>query len=241
MYQDAHLHIAFGSALSISTEIGRVFLNSTGPSDYSAVKSASEHSTDVIPFYGLHPWHVRNESFSAQLLSSILKASPSAGIGETGLDSSPQYKPDIGRQLSLFRVQIELASSLARPVSVHCVRSWQLLFNILERHVPLKKPFILHSFYGSKEVLEHLLKYGAYISISSLSLRNPQRSYPVIEAVPLDRLLIESDMICGSKGFSAVSHLQELKNIYNEASGILGISESELAARIWDNGTIFTN
>ena len=43
LYQDAHLHIQADTEFDIHPEIGRVFLNSTSPNDYSAVESANSN------------------------------------------------------------------------------------------------------------------------------------------------------------------------------------------------------
>lgn len=238
MYLDAHLHIEKGARLILHPAVWRVFLNSTCPDDYPSVASASK-SADVISFFGLHPWKVADSSIAT--LEETLASFPAAAIGESGLDSGPAYKAELPDQITAFKVQLKLASKLERPMSIHCVKAWQHLFNCLDEASPLPRPFILHSFYGSAEVLQRLLNYGAYISISSLSLRNPEKSHPVIIQIPTDRLLIETDMISGSAGYTPESHLQELKNNYNVASSIFRIPESELIQRIWENGTVFTN
>ncbi len=239
MYQDSHLHIEAGTELEKHPSVGRVFLNSTGPDDYQAVIAAGS-SAEVLPFFGLHPWKAA-EGTSPGSLEETLKTIPAAGIGESGLDAGPAYKPQLQPQLLAFMAQIKLAQTLERPMTIHCVHAWQQLFACLDAAGPLSRPFILHSFYGPGEILERLLKLGAYISISSLSLRNPAKSHRVISRVPMGRLLIETDMIAGTPGFTAVTHLQELKNNYNVASSIFSISESELISRVWENGTVFTN
>jgi len=241
LYQDAHLHIAADTKLDISSEIGRVFINSTSPEDYRTIGQASCENVKTLAFFGLHPWMTSSRYFSSAQLSAALEACPAAGIGEAGLDLSSKYKAEIDTQAHLFMQQLELAVKLKRTLSIHCVKAWQRLFESLDKIGPLPKPFILHSFYGSIEVLKRLLSYGAYISISSLSVRNPEHSRPVIAGIPLNRLLIESDMAAGSTGFTPENHLQELKKLYNIASSITGLSVNEIGKRVWDNGTVFTN
>jgi TatD DNase family protein len=235
------MHIAADTDFNLHPEIDRVFLNSTSPEDYPAIEASTRKSSAVVPFFGYHPWMARDISFSDKALIHSLNALPASGIGECGLDSLPEYKPLMDTQLKLFMIQLELSVKLERPLSIHCVHAWQHLFTCLDIIGPLPKPFILHSFYGSKETLSRLLAYGAFISISALSIRNPTKSYPVIAAVPIDRILVESDMISGSPGFSVETHLQELKNTYNVASSIFRIPESDFISKVWENGTVFTN
>ena len=244
-FQDAHLHISSGGSLGTSPRVERIFLNSTSPSDWPYVERAAAGSPSpcagIVPFYGLHPWNSGDESFSMEALRERLISDESAAVGEAGLDSGPRYKAEIVKQTEAFDLQLGLACELRRPVSVHCVRSWQKLFDVIERFAPLPVPFILHSFYGSAEILSRLLRLGAYISVSSLSLRNPERSAPVIAAVPDDRLLIETDHLAGTPSFSADRHLQELINNYNVVAEIRKTPTEKLAEAVWENGTIFTH
>jgi Tat protein secretion system quality control protein TatD with DNase activity len=90
-------------------------------------------------------------------------------------------------------------------------------------------------------VLKRLLKLGAYISLSELSLGNPDKSFPVISKIPPGRMLIESDLPAGSPGFTSEGYLERLKNTYNTAASILNMGSREFEQRIWDNGTVFTH
>ena len=53
---------------------------------------------------------------------------------------------------------------------------------------------ILHSFSGSAEMAEQLVKMGWYISVSGVvTFKNARRLLEAVERVPLDFLLVETD------------------------------------------------
>ena len=50
---------------------------------------------------------------------------------------------------------------------------------------------ILHSFQGSKKIMEKFNKYNVYFSISPGCFN--EKNFEMLKAIPLDRLLLESD------------------------------------------------
>ena len=243
-YPDMHLHISSSSELNLHPHVSPVFLNATSEKDFNAVEGASEDKR-VFPFFGIHPWNADEESGPEGKQSNALKIHLDnvhcCGIGECGLDKGPKYKNNIINQREAFENQLRLAFEYGKPLSVHCVQAWGLLLEVISRFAPLPRPLILHSFYGSAEILQRLLKLGAYISLSSLSLRNPVKSSPVIKQIPLNRLLVESDLQIGSKGFSSDMHFQVLRNNYKDVADIKSINETDLVSGVSENGKIFTN
>ena len=244
--QDAHLHLSPDAADiggSAAAGVERLFINSTCRSDREALKTALKLTADVkqsvLPFYGLHPWFAGSEQMAWEELMETLTGTHSA-VGECGLDFSGRYRQSRDRQIEIFELQLAAASELERPLSVHCVRAWEQLFRSLSKF-KLNSPFILHSFYGSAEILQLLLKAGAYISLSMFSFRNPEKSKLAIASVPIDRVLVETDFPVGTPDFSAERHISELEKNYRLTSEIMNIPVEKLAERIWENGTVFTN
>ena len=78
------------------------------------------------------------------------------------------------------------------PVCIPDSEAHGTVVETLKRH---KNTFgMLHSFSGSRETAEELLKLGWYISISGVvTFKNARQSVEVVEALPLDRMLIETD------------------------------------------------
>lgn len=242
-YPDYHLHISPGSIYRVHQEISPGFLNSTSEADIPAVVSTSTRL--VFPFIGLHPWFagVENQSVKMQIerLSYFLDDHKTCGIGECGLDFSPKYKSNRSNQIAAFELQLGLSNELKRPLSIHCVKAWEQLFNSLKSFMPLQAPMILHSFYGSNEILKKLIELNSYISLSSLSFKNSGKTFSVIRNIPMNRLLVESDLCVGSSDYSPDQHLNTLQNNYKTIAEIKSLTKTELISGVIENGKVFTN
>jgi len=77
-------------------------------------------------------------------------------------------------------------------VCIHDREAHGDVVEILKRHKGVKG--MLHSFSGSRETAEELLKLGFYISVSGVvTFKNAVKLVEVVETLPLDRMLIETD------------------------------------------------
>ena len=111
-------------------------------------------------------------------------------IGEIGLDYH-WNKENKDRQKEIFRRQIQLAQELDKPIIVHSRDAIQDTFNIMERY---RCRGVLHCYSDSAEMAKLFVRLGYYISISgTVTWKNAKEPLEVIRAVPLDRLLIETD------------------------------------------------
>lgn len=99
------------------------------------------------------------QSLSAilRLLEARLQQHPLASVAEIGLDKV--RGPPESVQVEAFAAQLRLAAAYRRPVSVHCVRHYGRLLQVLRdlpaEHTP--PAIILHAFTGSLEVAKSLL------------------------------------------------------------------------------------
>ncbi|GAX75168.1 hypothetical protein CEUSTIGMA_g2612.t1 [Chlamydomonas eustigma] len=143
-----------------------------------------------------------------QKLRQLLECYPQAWVGEFGLDRSaiiPQTKLQVSyqHQLQLTELHLRLAAELKRPVSMHCVRAYGHLHDMIKDLGPDNCPprIMLHSFGGSPEVVVQFLRglpkeLGNRIFFSFSSVINGANKTKLISritAVPDDRWLIESD------------------------------------------------
>lgn len=115
-------------------------------------------------------------------------------IGEIGLDYYYDNSPrDLQRKW--FREQLKLAKELDLPVIIHSRDATQETFDIIkEAQDGSLRGGVLHCFSGSVEVAMEYIKIGFYISIGGpVTFKNARVVKEVAEAVPLDKLLIETD------------------------------------------------
>lgn len=253
MLTDMHLHLQdipdplmCKSILKLAEHlrVGQFVCNATRPEDWSAAEKFATEDRRVVPFFGVHPWYAEKLPKDwYEMLECFLKRNRNAGIGEVGLDKARNV--DLARQTEVFHRQLELAGRLARPLAIHCVRAWSHLVNILKRSLPAKTRFMVHSFQGSREVLRDLLALGAYVSFSWKSLqRDTEESISLMRAVPLDRLLLETDFPYTEPGrIGADAHdekyFQTLQGAYDLAERAKGVDVEALEKAVWANGTAF--
>jgi len=199
---DCHLHLQdprFPEDLTRLMEtvrasgISQMVVNGTSPEDWNRVAELANTFPEIIPSFGLHPWkvdEVRPEW--RQELEDLLRRFPRAGVGEIGLDRWMKGH-DIEVQSRYFRVQLEIARRYDRPLSIHCLRAWGHLRECLEGAGSMPA-FLLHSFSGPAEMVDVLVKHGAYFSISGYFFRpDKTNKLRVFENIPDERILLETD------------------------------------------------
>lgn len=141
---------------------------------------------------GVHPESVDETSSDyREKLTELVKSSEKVrAIGEIGLDYHYENY-DRDKQILFFRQQLELARELSLPVIVHSRNASEDTLDILKEYRPAG---VVHCFSGSAEVAREVIKLGMYIGFTGvLTFKNAKKALRALEAVPLDRLLLETD------------------------------------------------
>lgn len=160
-------------------------------------------------------------------------------IGEIGFDY--YWKPvDKELQYKYFEGQMSLADDLGLPVIIHDRDAHGDTFEMIKRFPRVKG--VLHSCSMSAEMVREMVKLGWYISFSGvLTYKNATNVREACAAVPLDRLLIETD----APYLSPVPHRGKLNSsVYMRstaeiAAEIHGISCDEIAKITTENAKRF--
>lgn len=162
-------------------------------SDWEAVRRLAASQSFIRPAYGLHPWYVTERSpHWLDALQARLN-DPAAGVGEIGLDHALD-RGTFAAQEECFLAQIKLAAEWRRPVSLHCRRAWGRLMELLDAHGWPPDGVVLHSYSGSRDLIEPLARRGAFFSFSgAITHERNARGREAAAAVPDDRLLVETD------------------------------------------------
>lgn len=172
----------------------RGVVNGTSPADWKAVLSLARTDARILPQIGLHPWRIRERPRDwANRLETLLIENPQAGVGECGLDKWIEGA-DIADQTEVFKAHLSLAHRLARPLTVHCLRAWGPLRQVLEDTPDRPPHFLLHGYGGPPELVTVFADLGAYFSYSP-SFADPRkaRARAAFRMIPRDRLLVETD------------------------------------------------
>jgi len=259
---DAHNHLHDSRLLRWRSEIigelprldiGRAVVNGTREDDWAQVASLAAEHRWVIPSFGLHPWHVNNRSPAwRENLTQALDAHGGAGVGEIGLDRWIEGN-DPAAQAECFRWQLDLAATRNLPATIHCVRAWGALWDILRDTAVPARGFLLHAYGGPVEMVKGFIGRGAYFSFSPYFLherKSPQRD--IFRQLPADRLLVETDApdlapppernprpLLSEDG-KILNHPANLVLAYDALGEIRRMSREELATQVAGNfGRLF--
>jgi TatD DNase family protein len=201
-YQDAHNHLQHAALRPHWTEIlstvralpvNRMVVNGTTESDWEKVAEMAKELSFVIPSFGLHPWFLPDRSKDwAEVLRAYLTQT-SCAVGEAGLDLWMRNS-DLQLQKQILRTHLELATEFQRPITIHCLRAWSELLELLRTAPVPNCGFLLHSYSGPVSMIEEFLPFGAYFSFSGYFLnRGKEERAHAFREVPNDRLLVETD------------------------------------------------
>lgn len=126
-----------------------------------------------------------------EIIKNAIDNEKIVAIGECGLDYYYEELCPREKQKEVFVNQIKLAKELDLPVIVHDREAHGDTMDILKEYMPKG---VVHCFSGSKEMAMELIKMGFYIGLGGVvTFKNAKHSVSVAEAIPLDRLLLETD------------------------------------------------
>ena len=198
--------------------------------DYPAMAEMIAPYKQVSSTCGIHPLY-KEAVMDEALLLEYASSDKVVAIGETGLDFF--YSPETKEwQMDAFRRQIRVAKKLHKPLIIHTRGARQETLDILHEEGAEQVGGVLHCFTESIEMAEEAMKLGFYISVSGIvTFKNAKELQEVIKAVPLDRLLVETD----SPYLAPVPHRgQENEPAYTHdvakfVADLKGVSFEELA------------
>ncbi len=143
---------------------------------------------------GIHPSDAYdyNEEVKAEIIEKVKSNSKILAIGEIGLDYYWDENPDRETQKKVFREQMELARELRLPVVIHDRDAHKDTLDIMKGYPDVNG--VVHCFSGSVEFAKECVKLGYYIGITGVvTFKNAKKIIEVVDAIPLDRLLVETD------------------------------------------------
>lgn len=153
--------------------------------------------THKYPYFycavGVHPQDagtVSKEDGYLDELAILAKEEKVKAIGEIGLDYHYLDHPK-ETQKARFEEQLSLARDLNLPVIIHDRDAHRDSLELIDKYHPKG---IFHCFSGSREMAIELVKRGMYLGFTGvLTFSNARRALEAAEAIPLDRLLLETD------------------------------------------------
>lgn len=157
------------------------------------VIGVAERYSHVYATVGTHPLYEKSQEPTKEALLDYAKHPKVIGIGETGLDHYYCDK-DNTWQMRRFITHIEAAKESGLPLIIHTRDARKETIDTLREYGQGKVKGVLHCFTESLEMALAGVELGFYVSISGIvTFRSAKELRTVVEALPLERLLIETD------------------------------------------------
>ena len=172
-------------------------------------------------------------------LETVLQRTSKAfdAVGEAVLDAASQERrKTLNAQTEIFSRQLKLAEKYGKCLVIHCVRAMPLIFEF----APMLKKLpavVFHGWSGSVNEAGSLLKRGinCFFSIGTPLINGKKSAAACAAALPLERILFETDFpYCNVKGVR-LSQLETIKNVYSFAAAKRSVSMEDLAVQVYCN------
>jgi TatD DNase family protein len=183
------------------------------PSHYQVALQHLKSFRTIRPALGMHPLRASEGKDEIRMFKYLVSSAEC--IGEIGLDFSAEGRKTMEQQSDIFR-RILPAIGSGKFVTIHSRNAHDEVSSILDEYNV--GPVCFHYFIGGQHAAEKLLQKGHYFSINHRMLLSKHRS--IIDAIPRERILVESD-----GPFLTKHPLAMIDHVYEELSNVWHIDK----------------
>ncbi len=230
----------------LSENVSYIINIAASPETARLVIAQAKQHENMYCAVGIHPSDTRflndMEAEIAEIREMLLdKTNKCVCLGEIGLD---YHYPDTDkeRQMRYFEAQMCLAEELGIPVCIHDRESHADVMEVIRRHPDVKG--VLHSFSGSAEMAEELVRLGWMISFSgTLTFTNARKPKEAAARLPHNAVMIETDCpyLAPHPKRGTLNHSGNLEYTNAVLAAIWGITPEECAKITEENAKRFFN
>ncbi len=186
------------AVLARAHDVGVEYMLITGSSlanTQAAIDLVKQHPQRLRATAGIHPHHAGEfPSSQKDQLRTLLMQPEVIATGECGLDYFRNFSPHVDQE-RVFRLQLELACESRKPLFLHQRDAHDSFVAILKEYLPRTSGGVAHCFTADLREAREYLDMGLYIGITGwlCDERRGQHLREVVQHIPLDRMLIETD------------------------------------------------
>ncbi len=203
MFVDSHCHIDFPDfpegvepllANMASAGVSHALCISVSLERFPGVLALAETHPNLYASVGVHPDHEDAREPTLEELVRLAEHPRIVAIGETGLDYYRSERETVEWQRQRFRVHIRAARQSCKPLVIHTRNAAEDTLAIMAEEGAQEAGGVMHCFTETLSVAERAMEMGFYISFSGIvTFKNAEALREVARAVPLERLLVETD------------------------------------------------
>lgn len=205
--------------------------NSMDVPSYEKTLKLAKKSSLILPCFGIHP---RKAQIYSERLDELEEyAQECKMIGEIGLDYFWAEKSTFAQQMVVFEYFLEKARETDKIINVHTKGAESDIIEKLKKHKVNR--VIIHWYSGPMWEFRELLKMGCYFTVG-VQLKYSEIITEIAKAIPLDRLLLETDNPSGEEWLSKrIGMPRDIKDVYNGTAKLRKLSIGELENIAWSN------
>jgi len=202
MYIDSHCHINFPDLaeklpevfdLMAANQVSHALCISVELEKFPEIRALAEAHPNVYASVGVHPDHEDCTEPTVERLVALADHPKVVAIGETGLDYF-RLTGDLEWQRERFRTHIRAARECKKPLVIHTRSAADDTLRLMREERAGEAGGVMHCFTESLAVAEAAIELGFYISFSGIvTFKNAKDLREVAAAIPLERMLIETD------------------------------------------------
>ncbi len=177
-----------------AADVQRIVCVGTTLEDSEVAVGFAEDRKNVWASIGLHPHEAKGYVGNDKALKrfGVLAGKPKVvAVGECGLDYFYTHSLKVDQE-TILRFQIEVALQHGLPMVFHVREAFDDFWPIFDQYKGIRG--VMHSFSSTKKDLEQILSRGLYVGLNGITtFTNRQQQIDAIKAVPLERMLLETD------------------------------------------------
>ncbi|MGB5080866.1 MAG: TatD family hydrolase [Burkholderiales bacterium] len=199
---DSHCHLDFpdfdGKLAEVREEmrahgVTHALCISVNLEDFPKVLGLAVAHDNFFASVGIHPDQEDRGAVDPARLVELASHPRVVAIGETGLDYY-RGSGDLEWQRERFRAHIRAARACGKPLVIHTRQAAEDTLAIMREEGAGEVGGVMHCFTETQEVADAAVALGFHISFSGIvTFKNAGALKEVAKAVPLERLLVETD------------------------------------------------
>ena len=202
MLVDSHCHLNFPELSDnidairqsmTDAKVGHALCVSVTLDKFPEVLNLATQFDNFYASVGVHPDYEDIQEPTVEELVSLAEHEKIVAIGETGLDYF-RLTGDLEWQRERFRTHIRAAVLVNKPLIIHTRSAADDTLRIMQEEGANRVGGVMHCFTESLDVALAAIELGFYISFSGIvTFKNAVQLKAVAQAVPLNRILVETD------------------------------------------------
>ncbi len=227
---------------SFDSGVKAIILPAVEIAGFNKIVQIAESDDRLFFAAGIHP-HSAAE-LTAECEKDIIRLTQNPkckAIGEIGLDYYYDFQPKDVQQ-EAFRKQIRIAQECNLPMIIHNREADADIMAILKEELNTRPiNAVLHCFSSPMDVAMEAIEMGMHLSFTGNITFKKSELSPIIEALPLDRIMLETDApyMTPAPNRGKRNHPKYLKLIAEKIAEIKQINIEEVIEMTTDNAKRF--